>query len=106
GLGAAVLGELHACAPFLKSTGSRIKTTVGGLNTSTNLLPIAASSPRKPIVKSLRVCGLLEAVPDERIPVCDLPAEIEGAGASFDERDHFLVNFIRKASGGGMRSTQ
>jgi glycine/D-amino acid oxidase-like deaminating enzyme len=40
---AAVLGELHACAPFLKSTGGRIKTTVGGLNTSTNLLPIAAN---------------------------------------------------------------
>jgi glycine/D-amino acid oxidase-like deaminating enzyme len=40
---AGVVGELHACAPFLKSAGYRIKTTVGGLNTSTNLLPIVAN---------------------------------------------------------------
>jgi glycine/D-amino acid oxidase-like deaminating enzyme len=40
---AGVLEELHACAPFLKSAGSRIKATVGGLNTSTNLLPIVAN---------------------------------------------------------------
>jgi hypothetical protein len=40
---AGVLGELHACAPFLKSSGYRIKATVGGLNTSTNLLPIVAN---------------------------------------------------------------
>jgi hypothetical protein len=38
-----VLGELYACAPFLKSAGYCIKTTVGGLNTSTNLLPIVAN---------------------------------------------------------------
>jgi glycine/D-amino acid oxidase-like deaminating enzyme len=40
---AGVLGELHACAPFLKSAGYQIKATVGGLNTSTNLLPILAN---------------------------------------------------------------
>jgi len=40
---AGVLGELYACAPFLKSAGCRIKATVGGLNTSTNLLPIVAN---------------------------------------------------------------
>jgi glycine/D-amino acid oxidase-like deaminating enzyme len=40
---AGVVGELHACAPFLKSAGCRIKSTVGGLNTSTNLLPIVAN---------------------------------------------------------------
>ena len=40
---AAVLGEVYACAPFLKSAGYCIKTTVGGLNTSTNLLPIVAN---------------------------------------------------------------
>ena len=38
-----VLRELHACAPFVKSAGCRIKATVGGLNTSTNLLPIVAN---------------------------------------------------------------
>jgi hypothetical protein len=50
-------------------------------------------------VKGRRVCGLLEAVADERISVCDLPTEIEGAGASFDEPNDFLVNFIREAVG-------
>jgi hypothetical protein len=48
-------------------------------------------------VQGLRVCGLLERVADERISVSDLPTEIEGAGASFDELNDFLVNFIRKA---------
>jgi len=50
-------------------------------------------------VKGLCVCGLLEAVADERISVCDVPTEIEGAGASFDEFNDFLVNFIRNALG-------
>jgi len=50
-------------------------------------------------VKGLRVCGVVEAVADERISVCDLPTEIEGAGASFDELNDFLVNFILKTLG-------
>jgi hypothetical protein len=49
-------------------------------------------------VKGLRVGGLLEALADERISVCDSPTEIEGAGASFDELNDLLVSFIRKAS--------
>jgi hypothetical protein len=51
----------------------------------------------KPGVKGLRVHRVREAVSNERVTVCDLPVEIEGAGATFEKLNYFLFNAVREA---------
>ena len=51
----------------------------------------------KPGVEGFRVRSVLEAVPNERVTVRDLPVEIEGAGATFEKPNYFLFDVVREA---------
>jgi len=47
-------------------------------------------------MKGLCVSRMLEAVSNERIAVCDLPIQVEGAGATFEKLNYFLFHIIGK----------
>src|SRR5579871_1499771 len=52
---------------------------------------------REPGVKSLRVCGMLEAISNESVAVGDFSMQIERTGAMFKELNDFLLNPVGEA---------